>query len=511
MTSKKIIIIASLLAIIPLAENIFPKRFNTYNSNIVFSAQRYQDSKLLYLAKSISVRIEGATKGSGVIVKKEGDIYTVLTAWHVIKDNLITEEVGIITSDNEEHIWEPINLKRLGKVDLALFTFRSKNLYKTASIGDAKVVNYKDQVYVAGFSVFDFKNLKFEKGEIVANAEVGIDNGYQMLYSNKTTSGMSGGVILDKRGRLIGIHGRGEVDLNKSSISKIKVKTGINQGIPITFFEMFNKGLPVELPKGSYKKPDDYLAQAWASQEKEGREQSVLRLVNQALKINRFIPEAYFLKAYINGELNNYQLAIQNYTEAIKIDPNNSNSFINRGLQKKDMGNIKGALNDFNKAIKLDPNSGAAYHARALSLDTLGRIKDAMNDYNYALELEPSDGLIYYNRGSAKYAQNDFKGALIDFNNAIENNELGADVFYNRALTKYNLRDLQGSLKDYSSSILIDPSQGSAYANRGLIRGELGDEKGLCLDAKKAASLEDEITKNYLRSDEGAWCRNMTN
>ena len=150
--------IASLVAIIPLAENIFPKRFNTYNSNIVFSAQRFQDSKLLYLAKSISVRIEGATKGSGVIVKREGDIYTVLTAWHVIKDNLITEEVGIITSDNEEHVWEPINLKRLGKVDLALFTFRSKNLYKTASIGDAKVVNYKDQVYVAGFSVFDFKN-----------------------------------------------------------------------------------------------------------------------------------------------------------------------------------------------------------------------------------------------------------------------------------------------------------------------------------------------------------------
>lgn len=134
------------MIIIPLAENIFPKRSNTYNSNIVFSAQRYQDSKLLNIVKSISVRIEGATKWLGVIVKKEVSIYTILTALHVIKDNLITEQVGIIFSDNKEHLREIINLKRLSKVDLALFSFRSKILYKIAFIRDAKVINYKDQV-----------------------------------------------------------------------------------------------------------------------------------------------------------------------------------------------------------------------------------------------------------------------------------------------------------------------------------------------------------------------------
>ena len=98
---------------------------------------------------------------------------------------------------------------------------------------------------------------------------------------------------------------------------------------------MFNKGFPFVLSKGSHKKPYYYLAKAMASQEKEGWEQSFLKLINQALKINRFMPEAYFLKAYINGELNNYQLAIQNYTEEIKVSSNNSNWFINRGLQKK--------------------------------------------------------------------------------------------------------------------------------------------------------------------------------
>ena len=39
------------------------------------------------VAKAITVRIEGSTQGSGVIVKKEGNRYTVLTAWHVVSGN----------------------------------------------------------------------------------------------------------------------------------------------------------------------------------------------------------------------------------------------------------------------------------------------------------------------------------------------------------------------------------------------------------------------------------------
>ena len=53
--------------------------------------------------KQITVKIEGATQGSGVIIKKEDNVYTVLTAWHVIKDVNQNEELAIITSDEKEH------------------------------------------------------------------------------------------------------------------------------------------------------------------------------------------------------------------------------------------------------------------------------------------------------------------------------------------------------------------------------------------------------------------------
>ena len=42
---------------------------------------------VVIVAQAITVRIEGATQGSGVLVKREGNNYTVLTAWHVIASN----------------------------------------------------------------------------------------------------------------------------------------------------------------------------------------------------------------------------------------------------------------------------------------------------------------------------------------------------------------------------------------------------------------------------------------
>ena len=44
-------------------------------------------SAVARVAKAITVRIEGATQGSGVLVKREGNRYTVLTAWHVVSGN----------------------------------------------------------------------------------------------------------------------------------------------------------------------------------------------------------------------------------------------------------------------------------------------------------------------------------------------------------------------------------------------------------------------------------------
>jgi len=182
-------------------------------------------SAVARVAKAITVRIEGATQGSGVLVKQEGNRYTVLTAWHVVSGNQPGEELAIFTPDGKEHQLEQGSIQRLGQVDMAVLTFSSPGTYEVASIGDIKKVKYDDQIYVADFPINNSRNLRYEKGEVVANAEVGIDQGYQLLYDNKTESGMSGGVLLNGDGELVGLHGRGERNEQASSGKEFVMKT----------------------------------------------------------------------------------------------------------------------------------------------------------------------------------------------------------------------------------------------------------------------------------------------
>ena len=53
------------------------------------------------MAKAITVRIEGATMGS-VLVKNDGDLYTVLTSWHVVKSQGPNEELDIILEGEKD-------------------------------------------------------------------------------------------------------------------------------------------------------------------------------------------------------------------------------------------------------------------------------------------------------------------------------------------------------------------------------------------------------------------------
>jgi hypothetical protein len=138
------------------------------------------------VAQAITVRIEGATQGSGVLVKREGNRYTVLTAWHVVSGQRPGEELEIFTPDGQKHQMDEGSIQRVGDVDMAVLTFTSTRSYEVARIGDLKSVSSGEQLLVAGFPSVSNSRLRVERGRLVANASVGIDQGYQLLYTNHT-------------------------------------------------------------------------------------------------------------------------------------------------------------------------------------------------------------------------------------------------------------------------------------------------------------------------------------
>ena len=73
-----------------------------------------------------------------------------------------------------------------------------------------------------------------------------------------------------------------------------------------------------------------------------------------------------------------YRQAITSYDKAIELNPNNKDSWYNRGLALSKVGRYDGAIQSFDKVIDIDANNTDALNAKGLALERLDKcLKDS--------------------------------------------------------------------------------------------------------------------------------------
>jgi tetratricopeptide (TPR) repeat protein len=85
-------------------------------------------------------------------------------------------------------------------------------------------------------------------------------------------------------------------------------------------------------------------------------------------------------------------------------------TFRNRGVAYANKGDYDRALADFNEAIRLDPKSARAFGNRGVLYVHKGDYNKALADFNEAIRLDPNNALAFCNRGRAKRNINDANG-----------------------------------------------------------------------------------------------------
>jgi tetratricopeptide (TPR) repeat protein len=111
--------------------------------------------------------------------------------------------------------------------------------------------------------------------------------------------------------------------------------------------------------------------------------------------------------------------AIADCDQALKLDPANLDALVTRGGAKDGKEDYAGATVDFSRAIELDPGNIAARLARAqLRLDVLDTAA-AISDLDAVLEREPENSTAVTSRAEARQMDGDFAGALADFGAAM--------------------------------------------------------------------------------------------
>jgi tetratricopeptide (TPR) repeat protein len=251
-----------------------------------------------------------------------------------------------------------------------------------------------------------------------------------------------------------------------------------------------------------------HYSQAFIFMAEYGNKKGALNEFTQALRLNPNNANLYYNRGFVYIKLGNNKGAIEDYTQALRLNPKYTKAYNNRGFVYIKLGNNKGAIEDYTQALRLEPNYADAYYNRGLVRTNLGDNKGAIEDYNQALRLNPNDAKAYYNRGLVRTNLGNKKGAIDDYNQALRLNPNDAKAYYNRGYVRSDLGDKKGALDDYNQALRLNPKYTDIYYNRGLIRGDLGDKKGAIEDYNQALRLDPKYANAYynralVRSDLG--------
>ena len=252
------------------------------------------------------------------------------------------------------------------------------------------------------------------------------DGGNLLVTTVDSSSGSSGGPVLNSKNQVIGVHARGD--------------------------NSYSFEIPSNILKGllAPSKRTEPLVE-W----------------RQRKRIRAY---AYFEKGQNRSNAADYDTAITEFNRAIQLNPTYARAYFKRGFAKFKTGDSAGAIEDYTHAIKFNPNYTIAYYNRANQKRDHALYEAAIQDYTIAIALAPKYDKGYNNRGWVKY--------LLGKSEADKGNRAEAVLHYRAAID------------DYTEAIKINPAHVLAYYNRGDARKLLGQHEAAKEDFAKAKALE---------------------
>ena len=131
-----------------------------------------------------------------------------------------------------------------------------------------------------------------------------------------------------------------------------------------------------------------------------------------------------------------YELAIDDFDEAIRLDPTFALAYSTKGFTLIFLRRFQLAVDELDDAIRLDPQAEGAYRNRGLAYVGLGQEQRGIEDYDTAVRLEPRFALAYADRAIA-YAR------IIDDAAAQRDVELAVQFGVNRAALESALEEIR--------------------------------------------------------------------
>lgn len=121
---------------------------------------------------------------------------------------------------------------------------------------------------------------------------------------------------------------------------------------------------------------------------KKGELEKAIQNLNQAIEINPNLAKSYYILGKVYQIKNQFDLAIRQFTKAIKFDSKNNidndKVYYRRGNSFYFITRISSAIEDYTQAIKVNPENAKFYYNRGIVNKKKGKLEKAIKDLERA-------------------------------------------------------------------------------------------------------------------------------
>ena len=417
--------------------------------------QRAKDATVLIIAGNADGSVGN---GSGFFVQRD----KIVTNIHVVAGAKIIFAVGRKKVYNIEKVagYDP-------ERDLVILKVSGKG--NPLEPGEGQI---GDAVSAVGYPDGSYKDTKSRVQDIRSDKQLKLDS--------VLAAGNSGGPILNGKGQVIGVTVSSDEDFSYASASSI-----LN-----TLLDSLD-----EEDLSDWQKRDPIFARVcktWGYEKLKSENYDLaIKYFDKSIELYQY-DHAYEGRGYAKENLGRYQEAIQDYTQAIRLNPEDAGIHYNRGNAKRKSKDYEGAIQDYTEATKLNSKFAVAYLNRGIAKAAKRDYKGAIQDYEKVIELKPKDADLagaYYNLGSAKRKSKDYEGAIQAYNTILDElNQDFANTYLYRGVSKAekSAPDYAGAIDDYTQAIELKKCFAAAYYNRGNAEKVLGQDGNAKIDYAKA-------------------------
>ncbi|MEM7474858.1 MAG: tetratricopeptide repeat protein [Planctomycetota bacterium] len=245
--------------------------------------------------------------------------------------------------------------------------------------------------------------------------------------------------------------------------------------------------------KFHYKPGDKVTTIKWKTEFKVGKEVKSRQELGEDFVVEKLQGNWLYIRSKAGwvsrDDVVAFEQAVSYFTKKLDKERSDTN-YYDRGCLWHKRGEYDLAISDFNDAIRLDPDDAALYNGRGSAYTSTKQLERAMVDFDKAIQLDPSNAMVFNNRGFAFADKKQYDRALADYDQAIRLDPTLAMAFNNRGIAYADKKQFDRALADYDQAIELDPTLAMAFNNRGICHHKLGRYEQEIADYERAIQFE---------------------